>query len=155
MLKEGNKAPLFCLPNELDEKICLKDFVGKWVVVYFYPKDMTPGCTTEACDFSANFQEFKDMNSVIIGISPDSPKSHTKFKEKYSLQHILLSNPEHDILEQYGVWQMKMMYGKDYMGVVRTTFLINPEGKIAKIWEKVKVKDHVEDVKGSINDLIR
>ncbi|MCG3227682.1 MAG: thioredoxin-dependent thiol peroxidase [Candidatus Heimdallarchaeota archaeon] len=154
MLKEGDIAPSFCLPNELDERICLKDFTGKWVVVYFYPKDMTPGCTTEACDFSDNFLEFKDMKTEIIGISPDAPKSHTKFIEKYSLQHILLSDPEHDVLEKFGVWQMKKLYGKEYMGVVRSTFLINPEGKIAKVWEKVKVKDHVEDVKGSLNDLI-
>ena len=154
MLKEGVRAPLFCLPNELDENICLENFEGKWVIVYFYPKDMTPGCTTEACDFSDNFQEFKDMNAEIIGISPDAPKSHTKFIEKYNLEHILLSDPEHGVLKKYGVWQMKKMYGKEYMGVVRSTFLINPEGKIAKVWEKVKVKDHVEDVKGSLNDLI-
>jgi peroxiredoxin Q/BCP len=154
LLKEGDNAPTFCLPNELVEDICLKDFKGKWVVVYFYPKDMTPGCTTEACDFSENFNAFKDMNAEIIGISPDAPKRHTKFREKYDLQHILLSDVDHVVLEKYGVWQLKKLYGKEYMGVVRSTFLIDPEGKIAKVWEKVKVKDHVEDVKGSLNDLI-
>ncbi|NPD88326.1 MAG: thioredoxin-dependent thiol peroxidase [Asgard group archaeon] len=154
MLKIGDKAPSFCLPNEQNENVCLQDFEGKWVVVYFYPKDMTPGCTTEACDFSDNFQEFKEMNAEIIGISPDETKSHTKFREKYSLQHILLSDSEYIVLKKYGVWQMKKMYGKEYMGVVRSTFLINPEGKIVKIWEKVKIKDHVEDIKGSLSDLL-
>ena len=154
MLKINDKAPLFCLPNEQDKEFCLKDFKGKWVILYFYPKDMTPGCTTEACDFTDSFHTFRKMNAEIIGISPDAPKSHTKFKEKYDLQHILLSDTEHKVLEQYGVWQLKKMYGKEYMGVVRSTFLIDPDGKIAKIWKKVKVKDHVEDVKGSLNDLI-
>jgi peroxiredoxin Q/BCP len=154
MLKIGEIAPEFCLPNEQEENICLKDFKGKWVVVYFYPKDMTPGCTTEACDFSDNFKAFEDMNAEIIGISPDAPKSHTKFKDKYELKHILLSDTEHKVLEEYGVWQLKKMYGREYMGVVRSTFLVNPEGKIVKIWEKVKVKEHVEEVKGSLNELI-
>lgn len=154
MLNVGAKAPLFCLQNENDDEVCLEDFLGKWIVIYFYPKDMTPGCTTEACDFTESFHEFKDMNAEIIGISPDAPKSHSRFREKYNLEHILLSDPEHVVLEKYGVWQLKKMYGKEYMGVVRSTFLVDPQGKITKIWEKVKVKNHVEEVKGSLNDLI-
>lgn len=152
MLKEGDKAPDFCLPDQNNKEVCLKDFKGKWVVLYFYPKDNTSGCTMEAMDFSQNLDEFKKMHAVILGVSPDSTKSHVNFMQKHKLTVTLLSDSEHQVLEKYGVWQKKKMYGREYYGVVRTTFLIDPEGKIAHIWEKVKVKGHAEEVKCELRD---
>ena len=140
------KVKDFCLPDENGKKICLKDFEGKWIILYFYPKDSTSGCTKEAIDFSEHIDDFKKMNAVVIGISPDSQQSHKKFIEKYNLKIILLSDEEHKVLQKYGVWQLKKMYGREYYGVVRSTFLINPDGKIVHEWRKVKVKGHVEEV---------
>ena len=140
------KVKDFCLPDENGEKICLKDFEGKWIILYFYPRDSTSGCTKEAIDFSEHIDDFKKMNAVVIGISPDSQQSHKKFIEKYNLKIILLSDEEHKVLQKYGVWQLKKMYGREYYGVVRSTFLINPDGKIVHEWRKVKVKGHVEEV---------
>ncbi|MCK5409903.1 MAG: thioredoxin-dependent thiol peroxidase [Candidatus Heimdallarchaeota archaeon] len=153
MLKEGDLAPQFCLLNESNEKICLKDFLGKWVVLYFYPKDNTPGCTTEACDFTASFDDFKDLDATIVGVSPDSPERHMKFIKKYMLKHILLSDGDHEVLLLYGVWKEKAIYGKSFLGVIRSTFMIDPTGKIAKIWPKVKVKGHAEEVKEVLDKL--
>ena len=152
MLKEGDTASDFCLPNQNNKEVCLKDYKGKWVVLYFYPRDNTSGCTMEALDFSQNLGDFEKMNAVILGISPDSTKSHVNFITKHSLKITLLSDPEHEVLEKYGVWQIKKMYGREYYGVVRTTFLIDPEGKIAYIWKKVKAKGHVEEVKKKLKD---
>ncbi len=140
------KVKDFCLPDENGKKICLKDFEGKWIILYFYPRDSTSGCTKEAIDFSEHIDDFKKMNAVVIGISPDSQQSHKKFIEKYNLKIILLSDEEHKVLQKYGVWQLKKMYGREYYGVVRSTFLINPDGKIVHEWRKVKVKGHVEEV---------
>lgn len=145
-LKAGDKAPDFKLPDDKGKTISLKDFRGKKVILYFYPKDMTSGCTAEACDFRDNINAFKKKNVVIIGVSPDSIDSHKKFKEKYSLPFILLSDESKKVLESYGVWQEKSMYGRKYMGVVRSTFIIDEKGKIEKIYEKVKVPGHVEDL---------
>ena len=147
MLEIGKKAPRFCLPNQDETEICLRDLSGKWIVLYFYPKDNTPGCTTEACDFTATKDEFESMDAVILGVSPDSPKKHRNFIEKKDLGITLLADENKEMLESYGVWQLKKMCGKEYMGVVRTTYIINPDGEIAAGWEKVKVKGHVQAVK--------
>jgi peroxiredoxin Q/BCP len=145
-VKINDKAPEFCLPDKDEKNICLKDYKGKWVVLYFYPKDMTSGCTIEAIDFTSKLPDFAKNNAVVIGVSPDSPKRHQKFIEKHELKVILASDEEKKILEEYGVWQEKKMYGKTYFGVVRSTILINPDGMISEIWEKVRVKEHVQSV---------
>ena len=146
MLKIGSKAPSFSLPSIDGKKLSLKDFKGKKVVLYFYPKDMTSGCTQEACDFRDSFPNFKKLKSVVIGISPDSIESHQKFIDKYELPFILLSDEKKEVLSKYGVWKEKSMYGKKYMGVERTTVVIDEDGKIFKVFEKVKVPGHVEEV---------
>ena len=152
-LDVGSKAPNFCLPNQSGEEVCLDQFRGKWVVLYFYPKDNTSGCTREAQDFSAYVREFEKHGAVILGVSPDSVKSHANFIVKKDLRITLLSDQEHEVMEAYGVWQLKKMYGKEYMGVVRTTFLIDPEGKVAAVWRKVKVRGHVEEVLERLKEL--
>ncbi len=146
MIEEGKKAPDFNLKNQDGETISLKDFKGKKVVLYFYPKDNTSGCTKEACNFRDEFPKFKNVDAVILGVSPDSVASHKKFAEKYDLPFNLLSDEEKKVLEQYGVWQEKSMYGKKYMGVVRTTVVIDENGKIRKIFPKVKVDGHNKEV---------
>lgn len=146
MLKIGSKAPAFKLPNQKGEKISLKDFSGKKVVLYFYPKDMTSGCTTEALDFKNNIEEFNKKNAVILGVSADSVDSHCKFADKYELPFNLLSDEKKEVLEKYGVWKEKSMYGKKYMGIERTTFIINEEGKIQEIFPKVKVNGHIKEI---------
>jgi peroxiredoxin Q/BCP len=146
MLKAGDKAPEFNLVADSGEKISLKSYRGKKVVLYFYPKDMTSGCTVEACDFRDNIKKIEKKNAVVIGVSPDGTKSHVKFKDKYDLPFTLLSDESKKMLEDYGVWQEKSMYGKKYMGVVRSTFIIDEKGKIEKIFEKVKVEGHINEV---------
>lgn len=146
-LTVGDKAPEFCLPDAKNNKVCLRDFKGKWIVLYFYPKDNTTGCTREAVDFSEHLGKFKKMGAVVIGISPDSPTSHTSFIHKHNLKIILLSDAEHTVLREYGVWQKKKMYGREYYGVVRTTFVIDPKGEVKRVWQKVKVTGHVNAVK--------
>ncbi len=146
-------APEFCLPNQDGAEISLRDLKGKWVVLYFYPKDDTSGCTTEACDFTNALGEFEDLDAIVIGISPDSVAKHKKFRDKYNLKVTLLADEEKTALSAYGVWQEKSMYGKKYMGVVRTTFIINPNGEIAKQFDKVKVAGHVEAVKKALQEL--
>ncbi|MEA3500016.1 MAG: thioredoxin-dependent thiol peroxidase [Candidatus Marinimicrobia bacterium] len=153
-LKEGKKAPEFCLNDKDGNSVCLKDYKNKWVILYFYPKDNTPGCTKEAIEFTEEINFFKKNGAEVIGISSDSEKSHTKFMNKHDLKVTLLSDIEKDVLKLYGVWQLKKMFGKEYHGVVRSTFLINPDGIIDKIWEKVKVNGHVEDVVCSLKDNI-
>lgn len=150
MLKVGDKAPDFKLKADNGEILSLKDYKGKKVVLYFYPKDMTTGCTAEACDFRENIKKFEKKNTVVIGVSPDDTKSHVKFKEKYDLPFTLLSDESKKMLEDYGVWQEKSMYGKKYMGVVRTTFVIDEKGKIEKIYDKVKVDGHIDEVLESL-----
>ncbi len=153
MLQQGTKAPDFSLPNQDEVEISLRDLEGKWVVLYFYPKDNTPGCTTEACDFTANIPSFDTLNAVILGISPDSPKKHRSFIEKHHLALTLLSDETHDVANTYGVWQTKKNYGKEYMGIVRSTFLISPDGTLAHVWYNVKVSGHVDDVKKILESL--
>ncbi len=152
MLIKGDTAPEFCLPNHEGKPICLRDFRRRWVVLYFYPKDNTSGCTKEALEFSGLKSRFEGMEAVIIGISPDSVESHRKFRERHALTITLLSDSDHEALEAYGVWQLKRMYGREYHGVVRSTFLIDPEGKIAEVWAKVKVKGHAEAVQCALRD---
>ncbi len=145
-LKIGQKAPDFSLAASNKETISLKTFKGKRVVLYFYPKDLTSGCTTEACDFRDNLARLEKTGAVVLGISPDSLASHEKFIGKHDLNFLLLSDPEKTVLESYGVWKEKSLYGRKYMGVERTTFIIGKEGKIAHIFPKVKVKGHVDEV---------
>ena len=152
-LKIGDPAPGFCLPDAEKGQVCLKDHRGKWVVLYFYPKDNTKGCTMEALEFTAAEDEFNAKGAVVLGVSPDSPESHVKFKEKNDLSITLLSDTEKEILTGYGVWQKKKMYGREYMGVVRSTYLIDPEGKIAYIWPKVKVAGHADAVMEKLGEL--
>lgn len=146
MLLENQKAPSFSLLNEKSELINLEDYKGKNVILYFYPKDMTPGCTTEACDFRDAHEDFSDLNAVILGVSMDDASRHTKFIEKHGLPFSLLVDADHQVAESYGVWTLKKNFGKEYMGIERTTFLINEEGIIEKEWRKVRVKNHIEDV---------
>jgi thioredoxin-dependent peroxiredoxin len=146
----GKAAPAFTLDTDTGERLSLKDLKGKPVVLYFYPKDDTSGCTTEACEFRDAFPRFKKSKAVILGISPDSVKSHQKFKAKYDLPFTLLADPEHAVAEQYGVWQEKSMYGRKYMGVARTTFIIDAAGKIARVFEKVKPAGHAEEVEQAL-----
>ncbi len=153
MLKEGDKAPNFTLKDRSGTEISLSDYKNQWVIVYFYPKADTPGCTTEACDFTANVDFFSEKDAVVLGISNDSEAKLGKFIDKHNLKILLLSDPDHNVLEKYGSWVKKSMYGKDYMGTQRSTFLINPEGKIEQIWNKVKVKGHVDEVKNLLVEL--
>lgn len=153
-LQVGMPAPAFELPNPHEEVIKLNDFRGKWLVLYFYPKDNTPGCTMEALEFTALEDEFSRHNAVILGISPDSCQSHQRFVAKQELTITLLSDPEYQTLEAYGCWQIKNLYGKEFYGVVRTTYLIDPEGKIAEIWPKVKVKGHARAVLDTLKRMV-
>ena len=153
MLKEGDKAPLFTLKDRNGVDVSLNDYKGQWVVVYFYPKADTPGCTVEACDFSASLDAFTSHNATIIGISNDPEAKIGKFIDKHDLKIILLSDPDHEVIEKYGSWVLKKMYGKEYMGTQRSTFLVNPEGIIENVWGKVKVKGHAEEVKNLLAEL--
>ncbi|KQO80869.1 thioredoxin-dependent thiol peroxidase [Rhizobium sp. Leaf262] len=152
-LKIGGTAPDFTLPRNGSGDINLASLQGKAVVLYFYPKDDTSGCTAQAIDFSAMGADFQAANAVVIGISPDSVKSHDKFAAKHALTVMLASDEERNVLETYGVWKEKSMYGKKYMGVERTTYLVAPDGKIAKIWNKVKVPGHAQAVLDAIKAL--
>jgi len=145
-LPVGKKAPAFSAEIDSGKKISLSDFNGKWVVLYFYPKDDTPGCTKEACSFRDNMDSITKAGAVVIGVSPDAVKSHVKFKEKYDLNFHLVSDNNKKICEKYGAYGEKIMYGKTIKGVIRSTYIINPEGKIAYVFPKVKVDGHVEEV---------
>ena len=146
MLEIGTKAPDFALADKDGNTVKLSDFLGKKVVVYFYPKDNTPGCTRQACAFAQNYEEFKKMNVVVIGISKDSVASHAKFAQKYGLPFLLLSDPELQAIRAYGVWQEKKLYGKVSMGVVRTTYLIDETGNVEKVMPKVKPDTNAADL---------
>jgi peroxiredoxin Q/BCP len=145
-LAEGDPAPDFTLNDKDGIPVTLSGFQGKWVALYFYPRDNTSGCTTEAKDFSALLPAFEEKDAAIIGISADSEASHARFADKHGLTITLLSDPDHHALEAFGVWQKKKMAGREYMGIVRTTFLIDPQGIIRKVWNKVKVKAHAGTV---------
>lgn len=147
MLKVGDKASNFKLLNDKGEEVTLSQFQGKKeVILYFYPKDNTPGCTTEACSFRDHFPKFSSKNAVVFGISPDSVKSHQGFIQKQQLNFNLLSDPDNKVAEAYGAWGEKSMYGKKYMGILRTTFVIGKDGKVRKVFEKVKPEGHAEEV---------
>jgi peroxiredoxin Q/BCP len=146
MLKEGQKAPDFILDDDQGQKVSLKDAKGKSLVLYFYPKDMTPGCTQEACDFRDNWSAVQKKGALVWGVSADAVKRHKSFKEKHELPFPLLSDESLKMLRAYGVWKKKKFMGREFMGIVRSTFLIGPDGKIKKIWSPVKVKGHAIDV---------
>lgn len=146
MPETGTKAPEFTLPNQNGKPVSLTDFAGKKVVIYFYPKDNTPGCTRQACAFADAYEEFKKLDTVIIGISKDTVTSHQKFAEKYNLPFILLSDPERTAIQAYGVWQEKKLYGKVSMGVVRSTFIIDENGIIEKVMAKVKPDTNAAEI---------
>ena len=150
MLQPGDKAPDFSGVDENGDKISLKHFKGKKVVLYFYPKDNTSGCTAEACDFRDSYSRIKRKGVVLLGVSPDSESSHQKFKEKYDLPFPLIADTDKKISNEYGVWQEKSMYGRKYMGIVRSTFVIDEKGKIMAVFPKVKVKGHVDEVLGAL-----
>ena len=152
MVKEGNKAPDFSGKNQDGKPVKLSSFKGKKnVVLYFYPKDMTPGCTTEACDFRDQFKEFKD--SVILGVSIDPPERHRKFIDKYDLPFELIADENKKIVGKYGIWQEKKLYGKTFMGIVRSTFIIDKKGVVQKVFPKVKVKEHVDKVLQALKEI--
>ena len=165
MLKIGEIAPSFCAANQDDVEICSRDLQGKWIVLYFYPKDLTPGCTTQACDFTDKHSSFDDLDAVILGVSPDDTTKHRKFIDSKDLTITLLSDTSKKMCEDYGVWQLKQFMGKEFMGVVRTTFIIDPDGKLAAIWPKVSVRKkksvkgekievlHVDEVKEKLQEL--
>ncbi len=145
-LSVGDNAPDFCLQNQDEEQICLKEYRGKNVILYFYPKDNTPGCSLEAMTFTQYKDEFQQYNTIILGISKDNCQSHQKFIEKKDLNITLISDPEKEIHKKYGVWRLKKFMGREFMGTIRSTFFIDTEGVIQKIWDNVRVKDHVENV---------
>jgi peroxiredoxin Q/BCP len=146
MVEEGKPAPDFELQSDTGDTVRLSDFRGKPVVVYFYPKDDTPGCTTQACGIRDNYEAFGERGAIVLGISPDDESSHVKFKEKYSLPFTLLADPTHEVAEAYGVWGERKLYGKTYMGVERSTFLIDPDGNVSDVMRRVKPDTHVDQV---------
>jgi thioredoxin-dependent peroxiredoxin len=151
MLNIGDTAPAFTLKNDKGVDVSLKDFKGKNVILYFYPKDDTPGCTKEACDFRDNQKKFSGKNMVVLGVSADNVASHVKFKEKYDLPFLLLSDPDKKMINDYGVWIEKSMYGKKYMGIERATFVIDKNGAIKNIFHKVKVDGHIDEILENLN----
>ncbi len=161
MLNIGDKAPDFSLHDENGKTISLSDYAGKWLVVYFYPKDDTPGCTKEACDFTDNRNDFTGLNAEVVGISRDNAEKHQKFILKYDLNVSLLSDPDHSVHEAYGGWGTKINYGKEIVGVIRSTYIVSPDGKIAALWRKVNVRvkrksgtvKHADKVKEKLAEL--
>ena len=152
-IKVGSKAPAFTLPDQNGKKVALKDLAGRWVVLYFYPKDDTPGCTVEACEFTTALSTFDKLEATVLGVSPDSPASHLKFQDKHKLKITLLSDPDHKVLEKYGAWGVKKMYGKERQGVIRSTVLIDPAGRVVHHWPNVKAAGHAEQVRQKLAEL--
>jgi len=153
MIIAGRKAPSLRLEDADGRKVSLADFSGRWVILYFYPRDDTPGCTTEACDFSSQVEDFSGANAVVVGVSPDDPASHAKFIARHGLRVRLLSDPGHDAMKAYGAWGKKTMYGKTTEGVIRSTAIIDPEGKVAHHWPRVQAKGHAEKVLSKLKEL--
>ena len=153
MVEEGKKAPVITLNDQDGKKVSLNDFKGKNIILYFYPKDNTSGCTLEACNFRDDFPKLGNMKAIIFGVSPDSVESHKKFAEKYNLPFRLLSDEKKSVLKEYDVWKEKSMYGRKYMGVERSTFVIDETGKIRKIFRKVKVADHNKEIMEVLKEL--
>lgn len=153
MIEEGKKAPAFSLKDQDGKAVKLSDFAGKNVVLYFYPKDNTPGCTTEACDFRDQHKALEKAGAVVLGVSPDAEKTHLKFAGKFGLPFTLLADTEHAVAEKYGSWGEKSLYGRKFMGIIRSTFLIGGDGRVAKVWPKVKVAGHVDEVLEAVKSL--
>ncbi len=153
MLKINTKAPNFILPSTSKEKYSLKDSLGKYVVIYFYPKDDTPGCTIETNDFNKLLSKFKKLDCEVYGISKDNMKSHDKFREKYKIKFDLLADEEIKVLKKYKVWGKKKFMGREFMGIIRSTLLIDKKGKILKVWDNVKVKDHAKEVLDTLKNI--
>ncbi|MEZ5583872.1 MAG: thioredoxin-dependent thiol peroxidase [Candidatus Competibacteraceae bacterium] len=149
----GQQAPAFTLPDQNGNSVSLESLQGRWVVLYFYPKDDTPGCTTEACDFTAGLKDFETLNATVLGCSPDDAESHRKFIGKYDLQITLLSDTDHQVMERYGAWGQKNMYGKISEGVIRSTALLDPQGRLAHHWKRVKAAGHAEQVRKKLTEL--
>ncbi len=149
----GRKAPAFTLPDQDGAKVALSGLAGKWVVLYFYPRDDTPGCTTEACEFTASIAEFRGMDAVVLGVSPDTPEKHRRFREKYGLEVTLLADTERTVMTKYGAFGTKKLYGKEVQGVIRSTVLIAPDGKVAHHWRSVKAKGHAAHVAARLGEL--
>ena len=154
-MKVNSKAPSFSLPSTSNNEYSLKDSLGKYIVLYFYPKDDTPGCTIETNDFNKLLPKFKKLNCEILGISKDNLKSHDKFRDKYKIKFDLLADEEIKVLKKYKVWAKKKFMGREFMGIVRTTFLIDKKGKIIKIWNNVKVKDHAKEVLETLQNIVK
>jgi peroxiredoxin Q/BCP len=152
-LEVGKKAPAFSLPDQDDKTVKLADFKGSWLVLYFYPNDDTPGCTTEACDFTNGLKDFEKLDAVVVGCSPNTTESHRKFIAKYKLKVRLLSDPEHKAMTAYGAWGEKVLYGKKSIGVIRSTTIISPDGKIAHRWARVKSAGHADAVRDKLKAL--
>jgi peroxiredoxin Q/BCP len=150
MPEAGQDAPAFSLADQEGTTYASKDLKGKWVVLYFYPKDDTPGCTREACSFRDEYSGLKKSGAVVLGVSPQGPESHQKFAQKYKLPFPLLVDSDHKVAEKYGAWGEKSNYGRKYMGIIRSTFLIDPKGKVARVWPKVRVDGHVEQVQEAL-----
>jgi peroxiredoxin Q/BCP len=152
-VKAGDKALDFATVDDSGSRVSLADLKGKWVVLFFYPKDDTEGCTKEACDFRDHWRDFQQAGAVILGVSPDSVESHRKFKAKYKLPFALLSDPDHAVALAYGAWGPKKMYGREYEGILRTTVVIDSAGRVARVFPKVKVKDHADEVLGVLKEM--
>jgi peroxiredoxin Q/BCP len=153
MLESGKKAPAFTLLDQNGKKVSLASLEGHWTVLYFYPRDDTPGCTTEACEFTADIGDFKGLDATVVGCSPDDAASHKKFIAKYSLAVTLLSDPDHKMMEKYGAWGEKNLYGKKVEGVIRSTVIIDPSGKVAHFWPKVQAAGHAAKVAEKLEEL--
>lgn len=153
IVEAGKKAPAFTLQDQNENKVALKDLADQWVVLYFYPKDDTPGCTTEACEFTDNLRQFKSLDAVVLGVSPDTPAKHQKFIDKYNLKLTLLSDTDKKVMTKFGAFGTKKMYGKEVEGVIRSTYLIDPKGKVAHVWPNVKAKGHAEKVREKLAEL--
>ena len=154
-MKVNSKAPFFKLPSTSKKDYSLKDSIGKYVVIYFYPKDDTPGCTIETNDFNKLLPKFKKLNCEVLGVSKDSLKSHEKFREKYKIKFNLLADEEIKVLKKYKVWGKKKFMGREFMGIIRTTYLIDKKGKILKVWDNVKVKDHAKEVLETLQNIVK
>ena len=155
MIKENTKAPIFKLPSTNKNDYSLKDSRGKYVIIYFYPKDDTPGCTIETNDFNNLLAKFKKLDCEVYGISKDNLKSHNKFRDKYKIKFDLLADEEIKVLKKYKVWGKKKFMGREFMGIIRSTYLINKKGEIIKVWDNVKVKDHAKEVLKTLNNLVK
>ena len=154
-MKVNSKAPIFKLPSTNKKDYSLKDSIGKYVIIYFYPKDDTPGCTIETNDFNKLLPKFKKLNCEVLGVSKDSLKSHEKFREKYKIKFNLLADEEIKVLKKYKVWGKKKFMGREFMGIIRTTYLIDKKGKIIKVWDNVKVKDHAKEVLETLQNTVK